>query len=80
MGQCLFTRVTYVLFAKLSLLCFILNLSNYSNHLNDYSSAAMLDAVFAEVQKVLHQSLEFPLHWLSHIDRSVIYCYIFILI
>lgn len=45
----------------------------YINYSNDtymilHSSAAMLDAVFAEVQQVFHQSMEFPLHCLSHMD------------
>lgn len=41
-------------------------------------SAAMLDAVFAEVQQVFHQSMEFPLHCLSHRWMCYLLLYVYI--
>lgn len=41
-----------------------------------HSSEAMLDAVFAEVQQVFHQSLEFPLALAITLGQI---CYLFLL-
>lgn len=65
-GDCLFTRVTHFVGKTFPSLLYIT--VNYSNgtYMILHSSGTMLDAVFAEVQQVFHQSMEFPLHCLCY--------------